>query len=641
MPTGAVAGPHSGGPIGSVGPMTLSDAMPNPTFSSSRAAVVLAGLAVAFAALVGRVAYLQTAGRATAVRRADRQQHQDQTLAARRGCVYDRNGVLLAGTAEAGTVYADPKFLFEHYQSAGRSLVQMDDAVDRLAGVLHKRSTDLSQLLSDRSDARYVKLAEDVDGLLADEVTQLAIPGIGVTPTPARYYPGGSTAAHILGGVGKGGHGLEGLELRFDRELAGTDGFERVLKDARRRPVGVADDDYVAPRPGRHLVLTVDANIQAMAEQELANTCTQFGAKRGEVVVMDPRTGDVLALANWPAYDPADLDKAPPELRRDRALTDPYEPGSTIKPFIVGPSLDWRLTHESEIFHTGGLHYTTPYGRHVTDVHGYDQLCLWDVLVKSSNIGMSLLGERLGNARLHQALAGWDFGQRTGLELPAENPGRLNALAKWSRYSTESVSQGYEVMVTPVQLARAFCAFANGGRLVTPHLVRGLVDADGTVAPPDARPPLAELPQVIDPATAARVKRILADVPVRGTAMGTQTRSLTWNIFGKTGTAHISEGRAGYSATRFNSSFLAGAPAEHPRLVIAFVVHDPNRSQGHYGGWVAGPGASRVLQRALAYLQVPPSPDLPLPPADVETVLTAYSPKEYSRDPKDQPKGAE
>ena len=615
--------------------------MPNPTFSSTRAAAVLTGLGVTFAGLVGRVTYLQTAGRATAIRRADRQQHQDQVLPARRGCVYDRNGVLLAGTAESGTVYADPSFLFNHFQTEGRSLLQMDDAVDRLAKLLRHDSADLSQRLSDKSDARYLKLAENVDGPTADAVRQLDIPGIGVTPTPARYYPMGTIAAHVLGGVGKGGHGLEGLELKFDRELAGTDGFERVLKDARRRPVGVADDDYVAPRHGRHLVLTVDANIQAMAEQELADTCAHYSAKRGEVVVMDPRTGDVLALANWPTYDPAELDRTSRELRRDRALTDPYEPGSTIKPFIVGPSLGWHVTHASEIFPTGGLHYTTPYGRHITDVHGYDQLCLWDVLVKSSNIGMSMLGERLGNGRLHAALASWDFGRRTGIELPAENPGKLNALAKWTRYSTESASQGYEVMVTPIQLARAFCGYGNGGRLVTPHLVRGVVDVDGAGLSAEPRTPLAEQPQVIDPGTAAEVKRMLADVPIRGTAAGTGTRSLVWNIFGKTGTAHISEGRAGYSQTKFNSSFLGGAPAEHPRLIIAFIVHEPDRAKAHYGGWVAAPGASRVLQRALAYLQVPPSPDLPLPPADVETVLAAYSPKAYSRDPKDQPKVAE
>ena len=597
------------------------------TFSPTRAAVVLITLAVALAALVGRVAYLQTAGRSDAARRADRQQHQTVVLPARRGCVYDRNGLLLAGTAEAGTVYADPSFLFDRFESPGHSLIEMDDAVDRLARVLHVRSAELSKKIGDRPAARYLKLAESIDSPTADAVVALHIPGIGVNPTPARYYPLGTLAAHLLGGVGKFNDGLEGLELKFNRDLAGADGHQRVLKDARRRPVGVTDDDYVAPRHGRHLVLTIDANIQAIAEHELADTCQKYSAKRGEVVVMDPATGDVLALANWPTYDPADLEKTSPQVRRDRAVTDPYEPGSTIKPFIVGPSLQWGVTRDDDVFDLGGSKYVTPYGRHITDVHGYEQLCLWDVLVKSSNIGMSILGERLGNPRLYAALSAWQFGHRTGIALPGENAGKLLPLARWTKYSTESVAQGYEVMVTPLQLARAFCSYANGGRLVTPRLV---LDAPAT--PP--QPLLAE-------ATSLDVRRILADVPIRGTAAGTGTRSLEWNIFGKTGTAHIAEGKAGYSSTRFNSSFLGGAPAERPRLVIAFVVHDPDKAKAHYGGWVAAPGASRVLTQSLTYLQVPPSPDLPLPPESVAAKLAVYTPRCYSRDPKDQPKVAD
>jgi cell division protein FtsI/penicillin-binding protein 2 len=244
-----------------------------------------------------------------------------------------------------------------------------------------------------------------------------------------------------------------------------------------------------------------------------------------------------------------------------------------------------------------------------------------------------MLGERLGNTRLHTALASWDYGRPTGIELPGENGGKLNPLSKWNKYSTESVSQGYEIMVTPLQLCRAFCGYANGGRLVTPHLIKGFVDSDGNVIDTDRTVALSSLPQVIDPNTAAEVKRILADVPIRGTAEGNGVRSLEWNIFGKTGTAHISEGKKGYSPTRFNSSFVAGAPAENPRLVIAFIIHDPDK-EAHFGGAVAGPGASRVLQRSLAYLQVPRSPDLPMPPDSVISVLENFNPKIYDRTPK-------
>jgi len=596
-----------------------------------------------FTALIGRVAYLQTFGREQTIRRAERQQHQNETLVARRGGIFDANGILMAGTVQTQTLFVDAKFMQDCFQEDGRSLVEMDDAIAKLARILDKEPYQISQLLSDRSTSRYLKIAENLDETTVEAVMKLDLPGVGVTPTSARYYPMGSLAAHILGGTGKDGKGLEGLELRFEKVLAGRDGFERVLKDARRRPIAVAADDYIPPQHGQHLVLTIDTNIQQILEQEMAATCEKYitPGERAEGIVMDPKTGDVLALANWPTFNPQNLDDSTPQVRRNRALTDPYEPGSTIKPFIAGPALMWNITHPGEVFHLGGLHYFAPDGRHVTDVHGYDALCLWDVLVKSSNIGMSMLGERMQLPRLYKALHTFDFGQPTGIELPGEDGGRLGPVSKWKLIDTESVSQGYAIMVTPMQLCRAFCAYANGGRLVTPHLIKGMLDADGNVIARAHQTDLKMLPQVIDEVTAAEMKRILADVPIRGTAQGTGTRSLVWNIFGKTGTAHISEGKAGYSTTKFNSSFIAGAPAENPRLVIAFVVHEPDRTKAHYGGWVAAPGASRVLQRSLAYLQVPRSPDLPLPPPSVANVLYGYDPRVYSRVEKKQTASAE
>jgi cell division protein FtsI (penicillin-binding protein 3) len=601
-------------------------------FSPKRAAGVLAFVLAMFVALVGRVVYLQTFGRQQTIRRADHQQHQTEILPARRGCVYDRNGILMAGTVQTETLYADPKFMQDAFQEDGHSLVEMDDAVDQLAKLVHQKPSTLSQLFSDRSTSRYLKVADGLDESTVEQIQKLNLPGVGLTPTEHRFYPMNTLASHLLGGVGKDGKGLEGLELRCEKELAGSDGYQKVLKDARRHPIAVAAEDYVPPEHGKHLILTIDSNIQSIAEEELANTCNEHGARHGEVVVMNPRTGEVLALANWPTFNAQETANVPLDLRRDRAITDPYEPGSTIKPFIVGPALNWGYTQPCEMFHLGGKTYRTPYGRVITDVHGYDDLCLWDVLVKSSNIGMSMLGERLGNPHLHAALASWGYGHPTGIELPGENGGKLNPLLKWGRASTESVSQGYELMVTPLQLCRAFCGYANGGRLVTPHLIKGIVNPDGTVTDyPDIS--LAKMPQVIDAETAAEVKRILADVPIRGTAEGTGTRSLIWNIFGKTGTAHISEGKSGYSPTRFNSSFVAGAPAENPRLVIAFIIHDPNK-EAHFGGAVAGPGASRVLQRSLEYLQVPKSPDLPMPAQNVVAVLHGFDPRIYSREPK-------
>lgn len=618
------------------------------SFSPRRAAVIMGTLCVALAGMIGRVAYLQTYNREKTINSAERQQHITEKLISRRGSIYDANGCLMAGTIQTQTVYVDPQFMLECYQGGdpieedaprprrkpaeARTLVQMDEDIARLARLLDKEPFALSKLISEKFESRYVKIAENLDEKAVEEIQKLNIPGVGVHPQNQRYYPMGAIAAHLLGGVGKDDtgqaeKGLEGLELKFNRELAGKDGAQRVLKDARRRAIAVAAEDYFPPQHGQHLLLTLDTNIQMIAEQELARTCTDFKANRGEIIIMDPRSGDVLALANWPSFNPQNLEDSPQAVRRNRCLTDPYEPGSTFKPFLAGPALRDRTTKVSEVFALRGKTYVTPYGRRITDVHGYDQLAFWDVLVKSSNIGMSMLGERMGNAKLHAAIRSFGFGKTSGIELPGEDPGLVNPLAKWTKYSTESVAQGYEVMVTPLQLARAFCAYANGGRLVTPHIVKGTLTADGKIASRIQPGSLALAPQVIDAGTAAEVRRVLCDVVVRGT--GTKARSKTWNIFGKTGTAHVSTGKGGYSDARFTSSFMCGAPYENPRIVVVMIIHEPDKALAHYGGTVAAPGAGRAVDRILSYLAVPRSNDLPLPPPQVAGVLHNYNEKVY------------
>src|SRR4051794_22903032 len=375
------------------------------SFSARRALVLMCFVGCAFVALVGRVAYLQTYGREQTIRRADRQQHQNEILHARRGSIFDANGMLMAGTVQTQSLFIDPKFMQDCFQEDGKSLGEMDRAMVRLARMIDIDPFELSKMPGDRYESRYVKVAEHLDETTCSAIEKLDLPGVGFTPTDVRYYPMGAIAAHVLGGTQKDGLGLEGVELRFEKLLAGKDGFKRSVKDARRRSIAVAAEDYVPPQNGQHLILTIDANIQMIAEQELARVCEENRAKRGEVVVMDPLTGDVYALANWPTFNPQNLEDSAPEVRRDRALTDPYEPGSTIKPFIAGPAFAWRITKPTEIFPINGPHWRTPYGRQVTDVHGYSQLAMWDVLVKSSNIGMSMLGERMGNEKLHKALS--------------------------------------------------------------------------------------------------------------------------------------------------------------------------------------------------------------------------------------------
>lgn len=596
-------------------------------FSPLRAAVTLVLLSTALFALVGRVAYLQTYGREKTIRSAERQQHQNETLYARRGSIFDSTGLLMAGTVQSISLFIDPKFMQDQFQLDGRSLGDMDKAIEQLAKYIDHDPFELAQLLGDRYTSRYIRVADDLNQDTIDAIEKMKLPGVGFTPMNVRYYPMGSIAAHVLGGVGAEGKGLEGLELKYEKVLAGKNGYKRTLKDAKRRAIAVTAEDYLPPQNGQHLILTIDANIQMIAEQELKAACAEFAAKAGEVVVMDPTTGDVLALANWPTFNPQNLNDSTKDVRRNRCLTDPYEPGSTIKPFIAGPALAWGVTKPTEIFPIHGPTWLTAYNRRITDVHPYDQLALWDVLVKSSNIGMSMLGGRMGNARLHQALTSFGYGKTTGIELPGEDPGLVNPLRKWNKYSTESVSQGYELMVTPLQLARGMAVYANGGHLLQPRLVRGVLGADGGVVSVTPSRQLKDTPLIIDPATAAQMRRILADVPVRGTA--TRARSKSWNLFGKTGTAHISRGGS-YNQESYTSSFIGGAPYESPRLVIAMIVHEPDRSKAHYGGTVSAPAAGRALERCLAYLQIPASPSLPPPPPQIANVLYAFDPKLYT-----------
>ncbi|MGA2498120.1 MAG: penicillin-binding protein 2 [Tepidisphaeraceae bacterium] len=598
-------------------------------FSLWRAAIVMGLVALLLCGMTVRVAYLQSFAPPKAVIWAERQQYEARPLQARRGNIYDRNGVLMAGTVQTMSVYIDPHFMYEQYQKAPRNLNQMDQDLAKLAKLLDVKADELIAALGERYDCRYAKVIKNQGEKTTQEVLKLKIPGVALEPMFVRFYPMGSVASHILGSCGGEGDGLEGVELKFQNELAGRAGYKRVEKDARRRPIDIQEDDYVAPKHGQHMVLTIDANIQTIAEEELIEACQHFKAQRGEVVVLDPYTGEVLAMANYPTFNPQNVGDSKPESRRNACIMMPYEPGSTAKPFIAGPALATGVTRWGEVWPINSISYN-PYGsRTVKDVHHYGPLCTWDILVKSSNIGSCLIAERMGNTRVHAGLAGFGFGQRSGIELPGEDPGLLWPLKKWTHFSTESVAQGYEFMVTPLQLARAFAVYGNDGRLVPPSIVKGTLDADGNVIARKAPVRLADCPRAITEDGVAMMRRILADVPVRGTAARKGSRF--WNIYGKTGTSHVSKGRSGYSGNLFNSSFIAGAPYEKPRIVVAMVIHEPDPSLGHYGGTVSAPAAVRVVERTLGYLQEPPSPALPLPPADVAGHLINYSPEAYTK----------
>lgn len=600
---------------------------PRSAFSPTRAIALLCVLLTALSALVARVAYLQTYGRQTTILRAENQQHMGERLASRRGTIFDATGNILAGTIEQKGLFVDPKFMFEQFAAEGLTNAEIRSRLSELANLTDTNLDELMTLLDERMTARFVKLAHNVDSQIADAIRKLDLPGVGFFPVHVRNYPMGNLAAHILGGVGAEGNGLEGLELKYNKLLSGKDGSKRTLKDARRRGILVAADDYIPPEHGQHLVLTIDSNIQLMTEQELAATCLQFKAARGEAVVLDPRTGKVLAMANWPTFSPEHLEDSKPDQRRNRCVTDPYEPGSTMKPFLMGPALQGGVANLAEVFPINGPRWRVG-RRTITDVHPYSALSLWDVLVKSSNIGMCMLAGRMTNQEVYEAVATFNFGRQTGVELPGEDPGLLFSPKKWDKLTRESIAQGYAVMVTPLQLARAMAVYANGGHLVRPRIVKGELDDEGRLIASHADIPLSDTPTIISPAVAQDMRRVMADVLVRGTA--SSSRSSNFNVFGKTGTAHIAK-NGNYNESSYTSSFIGGAPYEDPRLVIAFIIHEPDRSIAHHGGTVSAPGAVRVLERACAYMQLPPSPKLMAPPPQIVAHLYNYNPKLYAQ----------
>lgn len=600
-------------------------------FSPIRAASTIIVIVGVMSTLIGRVAYLQTYGREQTIRKAEGQQHQGETLVSRRGCIWDRAGLLMAGTVQTTALFIDPKFMLERFQEESGSSAKADSqfatTLQMLAKLVDKDPKEVFKLLEDKYESRYIKIAENLDDQVVTEVAKLKLPGVGFTPTNVRQYPMASIAAHILGGVGSDGVGLDGLELQFEKSLAGKDGYKRTLKDARRRAIAVNAEDYLPPQNGQHLVLTIDSTIQMIAEQELAIAGEKHGADRAECVIMDPKTGEIYAMANWPVFNPQNLGDSKPEIRRNRCVTDPYEAGSAIKPFVVGPAMMWNLTRASEVFPIDGMNYKSSLRpKLVTDVHGYKNLTLWDVLVKSSNIGMTMLGEHMGKDRVYNALKLWHIGERTGVDLPGEDPGLLKPIKSWANSDIVSAVQGYSLMVTPLQLARNMCAYSNGGRLVTPRIIQGVLNENGEVISRTAPQELKNLPEVVDPNTALQMRRILADVPLRGTATG--ARSATWNVYGKTGTAHVASG--GKYEDRYNATFVGGAPFETPRLVIAIAVHDPDPKKVHYGGTICGPAARRILTRSLAYLQEPASPNLTPPPPQIAAQLWNPDPKLYT-----------
>jgi cell division protein FtsI (penicillin-binding protein 3) len=603
------------------------DASPDnapPTIRSGRMTFVVACACVALLALVGRVAYLQTTFAQAKGDRVDRQHQSVSGLAARRGSIFDRNGLLLAGTTLERNVFVDPKFLHDEFLKTNRSMVELDDAVDALAARVSADADRVALRVTGQPNKRYVPLRRQLSAAEAADVVaysrDLGLRGVATEPQPQRTYTMASLAAHVIGTVGRDGDGLEGIERRKNAVLSGENGKVVTIRDKRRRAIAAPAAGVRAPQHGQGVILTIDARLQQIVEEELAATVEAFDAVGGSCVLIDPHTGDVLAWANVPVYDPQFPGDFPVEYRRNRAIVDPYEPGSVVKPFLMAQMFEADVTSPGEVLTTGKT-TRLPVGRRVTDDYGYEQLNSWDVVVKSSNIGMAKTSGRMTYDAVVEAYERFGFGERTNVGLDGEHGGLLYQNPP-DKYTQSSMAFGYAMMATPAQLARAIGALANGGDLLPLRLVAGTVGHDGTIEPT----PRQVGERALSQKNADLMRRIMADVFVRGTAR--HARSDLYNLFGKTGTAHQSEGGR-QSEEKYFASFVGGGPFENPRLVLAVTVDEPRKDLGYHGGQVAGGTSARILERSLLTLGVPYCQPLAEPPESLRESLHNYAKRWY------------
>jgi cell division protein FtsI/penicillin-binding protein 2 len=546
---------------------------------NGRLRLLLLFLVIGFAVLLGRAAWLQAVQAGSLSRLAAKQHRATVVLPASRGTIFDRTGVQLAIGEQATTVYADPRQVRDPEAVAA--------AAGRLLGVDPNALAD--QLVNRR--ASFVYVARKADPAKASALEKLHLAGLGFYPEERRFYPQGSVASHILGYAGVDNRGLSGLELKLDKTLAGRPGAETRTIDALGHVL-----DVVHARPavdGRNVRLTIDHTIQANAEAVLRQTITRWRARGATAVVLDPRSGDVLAMANAPGFDANNFGRTPPAVTRNRAVTDVYEPGSTFKLVTVAGVLSDRIVTPASTF-------TLPYSIHVADrvIHdaeqrGTETMSVARILAQSSNVGAVTLAEKLGPTRLYRWMRRFGFGSTTGIAFPAESKGFVLPPDKWSGSTIGNVPIGQGVAVTPIQMAAAYAMVANRGVWVQPHLVER-IDGHRVTRPKKHR--------VLRRAIAAELNAMLQNVVREGT--GTLAAVPGYKVAGKTGTAQKPDAHGGYSGNRYVASFVGMVPASRPRLVVLVMVDEPHGAI--FGGVVAAPAFAQIAQYDLQYLEVPP-----------------------------------
>lgn len=551
-----------------------------------RLALVVGTLGLCGVVLVGRAVDLQLIDNAFYQQKADSRFLRELPIATSRGMITDRNGEPLAISTPVASLWANPQELSRH-----------PDRIVELAAAISVDGDDLARRVAQRADKEFMYLPGQrrIHPAAAEKVLSLDVPGVFSQREYRRFYPQGEALAHVLGFTNIDDRGQEGVELAFDDWLRGQPGVQRVIRDRRGRVVESVD--LVRPaEPGKELVLSIDRRIQFLAHRELRNTLERTGASAGSAVVLDVETGEVLAMANLPAYNPHVLSGTNGDARRNRAVTDLIEPGSTIKPLTVAAALQAGVVTPSTPVDTspGWM----PNGRFRTsDVRNYGMLDVTGVITKSSNVGVAKLAAMLPDRQFHDVLRGFGFGQSTRSGFPGEAAGLFPDPAQWSGTSKQTISYGYGLSATPLQVAAAYAAIGNHGSLVQPTFVKGQ---------------RGESSQVLEPAVADTVLRMMQTVTEPG-GTATQARILGYHVAGKTGTSRKASG-GGYSR-RYVSFFAGLVPVDNPRFSMAVVIDDPDPARGYYGGLVAAPVFQNVMEGALRLMDVPPD--------DIDTWMAA------------------
>ena len=568
-----------------------------PDISFRRTLFVAAFVAFWMLGISVRLVYLQVASHDKLVARAHKQQQESIETSPTRGPVLDRQERELARTIDTTSVFIAPD---EFNRNENRALEEIACTADVLSSVFSlDRRTLVNQILEAKeSGRRFIWIARRVAPDQAQTLETMELAGVHTRKEPKRFYPNGSLAANVLGFVGLDGNGLAGIEQVYNEKITGEPGRLFIEKDSRGRAY---ESTEISGRPGQTIILTIDQSIQYQAEAALTTAIAQSGAKAGTAIVLDPHTGEILALANAPTFDPNDVGAASPAARANWALQNIYEPGSTFKIVAFSAAIEKGLAKPDDHIdcQMGSI---TVAKRVIHDHQPFGSLTLAEALAKSSNVAAIKLGLRVGDPTMYDYITRFGFGSRTGIELPGETAGLVRPLARWQASSIGSVAIGQEVGVTPLQMAAAFGALANDGVRLAPHLIREIRSASGVAV----YRPNPESRRVISAETATALRGMLEGVTLNGTAKKAQLDGYT--AAGKTGTAQKIDAKTkAYSRTKFVASFVGFAPVNNPAVVIIVVIDEPGGA--YHGGDVAAPVFRQIAEQILPEMGVIPDTD--------------------------------